>query len=60
MIFKKIIFMSIFDEKENGFTNQVDMNIIINSIPGRIGNPKTYCLNRKLLNLGILLIIALQ
>ena len=58
-IFRKIIFLPIYNEKDNGFTNPVDMSIVINSIPGRIGNPKTYCLNRKFLNLGMLLIIAL-
>ena len=59
-IIKKINFFPIFKENDNGFTNDVDMSIIINSIPGKIGEPKTHSFNRKFLNLGMILVIALH
>ena len=46
--------------EEDNFSLNIDMSIIINSIPGKIGNPQTHSFNRKFLNLGMILIIALH
>ena len=59
-IIDKIYFFPIFKENDNGFTNPIDMSIVINSIPGKILNPKTHCFNRKFLSLGMILVIALH
>jgi hypothetical protein len=59
-IIKKIQFYPIFKKGDNGFTNPLDMSIIINSIPSRIGNPDIHSFNWRFLDLGMLLIIALH
>lgn len=59
-IMKNIMFFPIYKINDFGFTNPVDMSIIINSIPGIIGNPETHAFNIKFLNLGMILLIALH
>ena len=59
-ILQKINFFPIFKEEDNGFTNPVDMSIIINSIPGKLGDSSTHSFNRKILYLGMLLIISIH
>ena len=59
-IIKRINFYPIFKDKDNGFTNPIDMNIIINSIPGKMGHPGIHSFNHALLDLGLLLVVALH
>ena len=59
-IIKRINFYPIFNDKDNGFTNPIDMHIIINSIPGKMGNPGIHTFNRIILDLGLLLVVGLH
>ena len=59
-IIKRINFYPIFKEKDNGYTNPIDMNIIINSIPGKMGYPGIHSFNHKILDFGLLLVVALH
>jgi len=59
-ILQKINFFPIYKENDNGYTNPVDMSIIINCIPIKIGGSRIHLFNRKFLDLGKILVIALH
>ena len=59
-ILDRIIFSPLIDERVNAFTNPLDLSIIINSIPGRFLSNKINYFNKKILNIGRLVLIAVH
>ena len=59
-VLKKITFAPIFSCKLDAYTDPIDLNITINSIPGKYGHIKTEFYNKKVLQLGRIILIALH
>ena len=59
-ILKRIIFSPLINERVNAFTNPLDLSIIINSIPGRFLSNRINYFNKKILNIGRLVLIAIH
>ena len=59
-ILKKISFAPIFNEQVNSYTDPVDLSITINSIPGEYCDNKVKIYNKKVLQLGRLVLFALR
>lgn len=59
-ILSRISFAPIFSEKINAYTDPIDLNITINSIPGKYGDKKTNIYNQRILQLGRIILFALH
>ena len=59
-ILKKISFAPIFSQSVNAYTDPTDLSITINSIPGRYGKKKMNIYNKKILQLGRIILFALH
>ena len=59
-ILNKISFAPIYSEKINGYTDLVDLSITINSIPSKYGGKSVNIYHRKILQLGKIVLTAMQ
>ena len=59
-ILDRITFAPIFGEKVNAYTDGVDLSITINSIPGKCGDKTTNIYNKKILELGRIILFAVH
>ena len=57
-ILNRISFYPIFTETVNAFTNPLDLSIVINSIPGKYKSDEINYFNKKILNIGRIVLFA--